>query len=142
MTLSLSPLAIDHIVLRTQNLVPMKQFYCEVLGCVLERETDAKIGLTQLRAGSALIDLVTVDSELGRMGGKAPGPSGNNMDHFCLRIAPINQIDLIEVLRSHGVQNEDFKVRNGAEGFGPSIYIYDPDGNQVELRCSMVEGAS
>jgi catechol 2,3-dioxygenase-like lactoylglutathione lyase family enzyme len=27
-----------------------------------------------------------------------------------------------------------FQTRYGAGGFGPSIYIRDPDGNTVELR--------
>ncbi|EPS0984844.1 VOC family protein, partial [Vibrio vulnificus] len=54
--------AIDHIVLRVVDLPKMLAFYCDILGCVVEREV-AEFGLTQLRAGSALIDLVTVDSK-------------------------------------------------------------------------------
>lgn len=133
----ISPLAIDHIVIRTANLTAMKQFYCDAVGCELERETDPEFGLTQLRAGSALIDLVAVESELGRAGGEAPKRSGNNMDHFCLQIAPMSQSDLVEVLKANGISADDFQTRNGAEGFGPSIYIHDPDGNQIELRCRM-----
>jgi hypothetical protein len=41
------------------------------LGCTVERRED-KTGLVQLRASSALIDIVPVDSELGRPGGAAP----------------------------------------------------------------------
>ncbi len=141
MTAQISPLEIDHIVLRTQNLTAMKQFYCEVLGCELERETNPQVGLTQLRAGSALIDLVTVDSQLGRLGGEAPGRTGNNMDHFCLQIVPMDQTLLIQTLRSHGIEAGEIQTRYGAEGFGPSIYIHDPDGNQVELRCRFAEDA-
>ena len=47
---------LDHIVLRTARLAPMLNFYCGVLGCVIERETSLDLGLTQLRAGAALID--------------------------------------------------------------------------------------
>ena len=82
----LTPLGIDHIVLRTKDLEAMIAFYCDVIGCTVERRQEA-IGLYQLRAGSALIDLVPIDGKLGRMGGAAPGAEGRNLDHFCLRVA-------------------------------------------------------
>ena len=63
---------IDHLVLRVQDVDAMIRFYGEVLGCPVHR-IDAKIRLVQLRAGRGLIDLVPVDSELGRAGGAAPG---------------------------------------------------------------------
>ena len=37
-----------------------------VLGCPVERTLPPNLGLTQLRAGKSLIDLVDADSELGR----------------------------------------------------------------------------
>ena len=84
---------IDHIVLRTTQLKEMLDFYCGVLGCQIERQTPQETGLTQLRAGSALIDLVSVDSKLGRMGGGAPTLSENNVDHFCLQLKTISEAD-------------------------------------------------
>ncbi len=47
--------AIDHVVIRVQNLDQMTKFYCDVLGCQLERGP-GEVKLTQLRAGQALID--------------------------------------------------------------------------------------
>ena len=64
--------AIDHVVLRTTRMPDMLAFYRDFLGCPVERELDPKVGLVQLRAGSGLIDLVPVDSELGKQGGGAP----------------------------------------------------------------------
>ena len=58
----LTIIGIDHIVLRTDKLTQMVHFYCDILGCTLERETDPAIGLTQLRAGNALIDIVNIHS--------------------------------------------------------------------------------
>ncbi|HQP66664.1 MAG TPA: VOC family protein, partial [Quisquiliibacterium sp.] len=55
---------LDHIVLRVVDLDRMLRFYCDVLGCTVERRQEA-LGLIQLRAGSALIDLVPVDGKLG-----------------------------------------------------------------------------
>lgn len=126
---------IDHIVLRTNRLQQMIDFYCNVLGCSEERSLSPEVGLTQLRAGNTLIDIVTVDSELGRAGGPAPTGSGNNLDHFCLQIAPFDESELLEYLAGHGVEAGAFETRYGAQGFGPSLYIRDPDGNTVELRA-------
>ncbi|HEY1589136.1 MAG TPA: VOC family protein, partial [Rhodanobacter sp.] len=66
---------IDHVVLRVIDTTVMQHFYCEVLGCREERRQD-EIGLVQLRAGSSLIDLVSIDGKLGRHGGAAPGSEG------------------------------------------------------------------
>lgn len=129
--------AIDHIVLRTSKLKAMLDFYCNVLGCTVERETSTETGLTQLRAGSALIDLVTVESELGRMGGGAPTDTENNVDHFCLQLKPISETDIEKHLSAFGIDGGGFHDRYGAQGIGKSIYIKDPEGNTVELRSQI-----
>lgn len=125
---------IDHIVLRTVNKDEMIRFYSEVLGCRVERRLPAHVGLTQLRAGESLIDIVDVDSELGRAGGPPPSGTEKNVDHFCLQIEAISEKDLRGWLESNGIEVGDFEVRYGAEAFGSSVYIRDPDNNIVELR--------
>ena len=97
-----SILGLDHVVLRAANVPRMVHFYCQVLGCTLERERP-ELGLTQLRAGNSLIDLVAVDSDIGRRGGAAPGAEGRNMDHLCLRIEPFDPGALTARLIRHGV---------------------------------------
>ena len=128
---------IDHIVLRTSRIKKMLNFYCNILGCTVERETSIETGLTQLRAGSALIDLVTVDSDLGRMGGGAPTGTGKNLDHFCLQLKSIQEIEIEKHLSEHGIDGGSFQDRYGAQGIGKSIYINDPEGNTVELRSQI-----
>lgn len=128
-----SVLGLDHIVLRVRALEPMLAFYCGALGCTLERRQDT-IGLVQLRAGSALIDLVPVDGKLGRAGGAAPGREARNLDHFCLRIAPFDEAQIRQQLAAHGIETGPVESRYGAEGEGPSIYLDDPEGNVVELK--------
>ena len=132
----IKPIAIDHIVLRSANYRALIDFYCNILGCRLERETSPEFGLTQLRAGNALIDIVDVNGELGRKGGGPPGPKDNNLDHFCLQIEPFDESELIDYLRSKGVEAGEFHERYGAQGMGRSLYISDLDGNTVELRVS------
>lgn len=126
-------LCIDHLVLRVTSLPVMQAFYCGVLGCTVEREAPG-LGLTQLRAGSSLIDLVPVDGPLGEKGGAAPGIEGRNLDHFCLAIAPFDAVQIQRHLRAHGVQFGAVLSRFGAGGQGPSIYVSDPEGNTVELK--------
>ena len=124
---------LDHLVLRVRDVDAMVAFYCDVLGCTVERRQEA-IGLTQLRAGASLIDLVDVEGKLGRMGGAPPGADARNLDHFCLRVDRFDLDAILAHLRAHGVQVGEFGSRYGAEGEGPSQYLLDPEGNVVELK--------
>lgn len=127
------PSHIDHIVLRSGDVPRLLGFYCDLLGCHVDR-TEEKIGLFQLRAGTSLIDIVDVNGVLGREGGAAPGRAGRNLDHFCLRVEPFDADVIHRFLRANGVETGETKIRYGAEGEGQSIYIEDPDGNVVELK--------
>lgn len=124
---------IDHVVLRAIDIEAMQHFYCDVLGCREERRQD-DIGLVQLRAGTTLIDLVAIDGKLGRHGGAAPGPEGHNMDHLCLSVEGYDEAAIVAHLRAHGVRMGEIGSRYGAKGEGPSIYLYDPQGNMIELK--------
>ena len=126
-------LGIDHIVLRVVDLDAMLRFYCEALGCTVERRQES-IGLIQLRAGSSLIDLVPVDGKLGSAGGAAPGKEGRNLDHFCLAVEPFDDKAIHSQLARSGYAAGPVEQRYGAKGEGPSIYVTDPEGNVVELK--------
>ena len=134
-TMSAPPklLGLDHVVLRVRDLDAALRFYAGALGCTEERRIDA-LGLVQLRAGRSLIDLVPVDSPLGKAGGGAPDPAAKNVDHFCLRIEPFDAVALASHLRGHGIEPGEVGERYGADGHGPSMYVRDPDGNVVELK--------
>jgi catechol 2,3-dioxygenase-like lactoylglutathione lyase family enzyme len=120
---------IDHVVLRATDPAALERFYIEVLGCSLEKRQGT---LTQLRAGSALIDIVPAD---------APGPAhgtsrsgGANLDHLCLRVDPFDSAAIARHLAAHGTACGPQASRYGAEGQGPSVYLTDPEGNGVELK--------
>ncbi|MCG9756450.1 VOC family protein [Shewanella insulae] len=129
---------IDHLVFRTTKLDAMLHFYTQVLGCPIERQL-ADEGLTQLRAGKALIDIVTCDSPLGRLGGRPPQQDGRNVDHVCLLIEAMEEQALLDYLAHHGIATQGFAKRYGAQGFGRSLYINDPEGNVVELKLTKGE---
>lgn len=124
---------IDHVVIRCRNLDEMIRFYRDVLGCAVEREVE-RLGMVHLRAGSALIDLVSVDGEIGRKGGVAPGAEGRNMDHFCLWIDPFDPDAVRRHFEALGIDVDAPRDRFGARGTGPSVYVRDPEGNTVELK--------
>lgn len=120
--MKLSIREIDHVVLRVRDLDRMVRFYSEVLGAEFVAFRP-KFNMTHLRAGHSMIDLIAGD-----------GATGTNMDHFCLRIEPFDEKAIVEHLRAHGVEVGDIRPRYGAEGNGVSIYLKDPEGNQLELK--------
>ena len=132
---------LDHVVLRCRNLEEMLHFYVEVLGCCVAR-SNKPLGLIHLKAGTALIDLVDVNGELGRAGGTPPSRDGHNMDHFCLRIEPFEPQGLRERFRRHGIELSEIHNNYGAEGYGWAFYLSDPEGNRVELKGPSVDNPS
>ena len=124
---------IDHLVIRVRDMDRMTSFYCDALNCAVEK-VQKEFGLIQLRAGNGLVDLVDVAGKIGRMGGAAPGAEGRNLDHLCLTIEPWDSEALTDHLRSHGAEPGEVGRRYGAEGYGPSLYLTDPEGNVVELK--------
>ena len=123
---------IDHVVLRIVDLDEVARFYIDVLGARWEKKQEP-IGLYQLRLGTSLLDLVPVDSKLGRMGGAAPGKDGRNVDHICFRVLPWDGDAVLAHLKSHGIEAQ-IVSRYGADGDGPSVYLTDPEGNNLELK--------
>lgn len=124
---------IDHVVLRVRDLDAALRFYRDVLGCRVEKTQD-KLGLYQLRAGDSLIDLVTLDGPLGSEYPAPPDTAGPNMDHFCVQVEPWDGPQILRFLSANGIDPGDIKQRFGARGYGPSIYVRDPDCNTVELK--------
>jgi catechol 2,3-dioxygenase-like lactoylglutathione lyase family enzyme len=131
--------AIDHVVLRIRDLDASLHFYCDVLGCTIDKRQEG-IGLIQVRAGSSLIDLVPLGGMLGKRGGAGPGAEGRNLDHFAIQIAPFEEEKIRAYLAALGIEVVESGQRYGAEGTGPSVYILDPDGNTVELKGRVNEG--
>jgi glyoxylase I family protein len=120
------PLGLDHVVLRVADQVASRAFYETVLGCTLEFINEP-IRLVQLRFGEALIDLLPAE-------GPTP-PHGRGMDHVCLSIRCDDLAAAAKSLRARGVDvDAEVRTRRGAWGVGPSIYLRDPDGYQIELK--------
>lgn len=124
---------IDHVVLRASEPQRLIAFYRDVLGCRIVHEQPA-IGLTHLQAGSALIDIMDRHGALASEGDAAPQYERRNLDHLCLRVDPFDAAAIAAHLTAHGIAPEPVKRRFGAQGEGPSVYFFDPEGNRVELK--------
>jgi glyoxylase I family protein len=136
-------LKLDHLVLRTRDLPRLRDFYLE-LGCSIERDRRAELGMVQLRIGASMLDIVDVHGPIGQSGSK-PGETdqslghGNddhrNLDHYAVRIEPYDEVAILAFCEARGIQAEapSFPLL-GADGYGPAVYITDPDGNRLELK--------
>lgn len=116
---------LDHIVLNTTDIDRSLDFYRDVLGCELIRILPKPL-MYQLRAGESLIDLKSVP-QLSR---------SHNLDHFCLQITPFEPEVLIPFFERNWIVYGSVEQRNGATGYGGSVYIEDPDGNRIELKAA------
>ena len=131
--MSIRILGIDHLVLRSRDVADLVRFYCDVLGCTVEKRRD-DLGLVHVRAGRSMIDLVDVNGPLGKLGGAPPGAEGKNLDHFAPRIETFEAEAIRAHLAAAGVSPSSVMENFGAEGNGPSLYVRDPDGNTIELK--------
>lgn len=123
-----TPLGLDHVVLRVRDQAASQRFYTDALGCTLDHVNEA-VSLVQLRFGEQLIDLLPADPAAARPA------TGTGMDHVCLSIRCDDLGKVADALRRRAVDVlGDVVLRRGAYGTGPSLYIRDPDGYQIELK--------
>jgi catechol 2,3-dioxygenase-like lactoylglutathione lyase family enzyme len=115
---------LDHIVLDVADVERSLAFYVDQLGLTPLRVDEWRQG--EIFFPSVRIDATTIIDLL------AGAPTGENVDHFCLVVEPID----LEALKVSGrfdvVDGPD--TRFGAQGNATSLYVRDPDANVVELR--------
>jgi catechol 2,3-dioxygenase-like lactoylglutathione lyase family enzyme len=114
----------DHLVLVVADVERSLAFYCGELG--LEG-----VRVEEWRRGEAPFASVRVDAAtiLDLVAGER---TGQNVDHLCLVIEPT---DLAALAASGRFEVAGGPMRVfGAQGYGESVYVRDPDGNTVELR--------
>lgn len=125
--------AIDHVVIRAANASELVGFYVDAIGCKLAWNRP-ELGLTHLEAGTAMLDIVSIDGSLGKDGVSFSSGPGRNVDHLCLRIAPFDYDALKAHFAAFGIAIDPPQSRYGAQGHGLSIYLTDPEGNGIELK--------
>jgi len=115
---------LDHVVLNVADVERSLAFYIDELGL-------APINVEEWRRGERFFPSVRV-SEGSIIDLVALPRTGDNMDHFCMVVEPMDFDALKASGRFEIVDGPD--IRFGARGDGTSIYIRDPDDNLVELR--------
>ncbi len=123
----------DHIVLNVSDIDKALDFYTRVLGLEPERVQEfreGKVGFPSVRvSGATIIDLFAR-----KEGAAATGPA-LNLNHYCLVAEVPDFSKLIGYLKQNGVPiRGEPASRWGARGQGTSIYVQDPDGNELEIR--------
>jgi extradiol dioxygenase family protein len=109
-----------------------------VLGLRGERVDEfraGKVGFPSVRINrGTIIDLFPRENPIAS---NAPAPrTDGNLNHFCLVVGSEDFTGIVEYLREHGVDVHHGPVsRWGARGKATSVYFFDPDHNEIEIRC-------
>ena len=119
---------LDHLVLVVADVERSVAWYRDVLGLEalrLDEWRTGKVFFPSVRVNEGtIIDLVVGDRDATVRG---------NLDHFCV---VVQDVDLAAVRDSGEFDVVEGPVtRWGARGDATSLYVRDPDGNVVELRC-------
>ena len=115
---------LDHLVINVADVERSLAWYTDMLGLAAER-------VEEWRAGEVFFPSVRIDAntiidlfELDR--------TGQNIDHICMVVERAD-VDAVSADPRFDIVDGPGE-RWGAQGIGWSVYVTDPDGNQVELR--------
>ena len=111
---------IDHLVLHVSDVKRAKQFYTDVLGMTVYRESDRQVFLHAGQQGVALFKKQGDTRD-------APLTTGNDLNHLALNVAAGTYEALKADLEKHGV------AVSGRPGEDRCIYFNDPDGHRLQL---------
>ena len=130
---------LDHIVLNVGDINRSLKFYTEDLGLQPERLEEfrsGKVGFPSVRINDdTIIDLFPSKDP----GSEARQPSeknNRNLNHFCLVVGQEDFSGIVNYLTQRQISIREGPVsRWGARGRATSVYFFDPDGNEIEIRC-------
>ena len=129
---------LDHIVLNVGDVDRSLEFYMGVLGLEGERVEEfrqGKVGFPSVRINAeTIIDLFPAAEPAGV--GPTQDKREGNLNHFCLVVGKEDFGGIVDYLQEHGVVIRQGPVsRWGARGRATSVYFFDPDRNEIEIRC-------
>jgi nicotinamidase-related amidase/catechol 2,3-dioxygenase-like lactoylglutathione lyase family enzyme len=106
-----------HLLLQTADIEAAERFYVDLLGFRIRKREVFRDGRP----------LILTEQNMGITSGRESG-DGANLDHVAFRVRGLSE--LTERARASGV-----RVIRGPEAnaYGLSVYLEDPDGNEIEL---------
>lgn len=111
-------LQLHHVLLETPDLERAERFYVDVVGLAVRDRQEFRGGgqLTVTRQG------------IGLLGVERAAAAGSVLEHLCLSARDVDGITARARAAGHRIVREP-----GPGPYGYTVYIEDPDGNQVEL---------
>ena len=120
--------SLDHVVIAVADFERSNRFYAEVLGAEI---VELRRGRYAYRFGKQQLNAHSPDSTLAQPRAAQPAPPGAS--DLCF-VWSGSVSEALARLEQHGVELELGPLeREGARGFGTSVYFRDPDGNLLEL---------
>jgi catechol 2,3-dioxygenase-like lactoylglutathione lyase family enzyme len=117
---------LDHIVLVTPDVERALAWYTGLLGLEGDRVDEWRRGEAPFPS-VRLTPTTIIDLFAGER-------TGVNLDHVCLVVAP-GGVAAVRESGAFEIHSDDPDFRPyGAQGYGRSIYVRDPDGTVVEIR--------
>jgi len=131
---------IHHVALNVQDMEKSCHFYGHILGLKPLLGDEVPSTLKTLVEQGKVRNFVTPDGTVIDLFAEPelsppdedPRQSFTRTDHLAFDIAPENFDQAIAILAAHGVTIAAGPVTRPT---GRGIYVYDPDGFQVEIRC-------
>jgi len=128
---------LDHIVLNVGDIDRSLKFYTEVLGLKGERVDEFRAGKVSFPSvritDQTIIDLFPSKD---RASDSSSEQAVKNLNHFCLVVGADSFSGIVDYLAENHVTVRQGPVsRWGAQGRATSVYFFDPDDNEIEIRC-------
>ena len=126
------PKQLGHLVLRVRDLEASEQWYSEVLGLhTTNKRPGSMIFMSAKEGSSHELALVSV-------GPDAPGPEESRVGlyHFAWEMESLEDL---QELYAH-MKSKDVNIGGiGDHGISLGVYLFDPDGNEIEVYYEMAE---
>lgn len=109
---------LHHLLLQCADLAASEKFYFDLLGMTLRKREEFRDGRP----------FVSTNEGLGLVQAEPGMPTGGALQHVCFTAADVDRLAEAATAAGHRI------VRGPGPGpYGHTVYIEDPDGNEVEL---------
>ena len=122
----IKPIRLGHLVLRVRNTIRSEEFYRNILGLAVKSRLEN--GMVFFRSNEGIdhdLALVQVGEDA-----PSPDPTAVGLYHFAYELSSFKELEeAYQIMQENRVRIAGF----GDHGDTKSLYILDPDGNEIEL---------